>query len=198
MYEIECTIEGLVPAMFDRFFNPEETETAKTKSKKTWKDDLPKKMYMDKKGVYVPADNVRMMLIGNQKRRGAAKILGSDIESGKGTKYLSFCEGCIWVLGTPDPLKVYVEPKRATYDDYDERSFINTAGSRSLTRRPIITVPWRLSFIVQVTDNQFDSSKIKELFEVAGLRCGVGAYGPTFGRFVITRWQVLTKKKQAS
>jgi len=94
MYEIECAIEGVAPAMFDRFFNPEETEAPKTKSKKKWKDNLIKKMYVDKKGVYVPADNLRMMIIGNTKRPGAAKILGSFIEKGKATQYLNFCKAC--------------------------------------------------------------------------------------------------------
>jgi len=190
MYEVNCKIEGLVPAMFDRFFNPEEMELSKKKSKKSWRGELAKKMYIDKKGVYVPVDSLRMMLIGNQKRPGAAKILGSFIETKKATQYANFCKGCIWVVGIKDPMKVYVEPKRTTYDDYDERSFINAAGSRSITRRPIITTPWKLSFVVQVTDNQFDESKVKEFFDVAGMRCGVGAYGPTFGRFLVKEWKL--------
>lgn len=190
MYEVNCRIEGLVPAMFDRFFNPEEMELAKKKSKKLWKEELVKKLYVDKKGVYVPVDSLRMMLIGNQKRPGAAKILGSFVEKGKATQYISFCKGCIWVVGLKDPMKVYMEPKRTTFDDYDERSFINAMGSRSITRRPIIKTPWKLSFVVQVTDNQFDYSKVKEFFDVAGMRCGVGAYGPTFGRFLVKEWKL--------
>ncbi len=191
MYEVNCKIEGMVPVMFDRFYNPDETEKpTKKKGKGAWKDELPKKLYYDKKGVYCPVDNIRMMLIGNKHRVGAAKILGSFIETKKATQYLSFCKGLVWIVGPDDPQKVYFEPHRKTFDDYDERSFINAAGSRSLTRRPILKTPWSINFIVQVMDDQYDYSKIKEFFDVAGIRCGLGAYGPTFGRFLVTKWEL--------
>lgn len=192
MYRIEAKIDGIVPAMFDRFYNADELDTGtKKKAKQTWKEELPRKCYIDKNGVYAPADNIRMMLIGNRFRTGAAKILGSQIEKGKGSQYLNFCKACVWVVGPDDPLKVYFEPQRESYDDYDERSFINAAGSRGISRRPLITTPWSLRFFVDVTEDLYDQSKIRQLFEVAGLRCGLGAYGPTFGRFLIKEWKVV-------
>jgi len=190
MYEVNAQYKGLVPVMFDRFFNIEDTQgRAKKKSKDSWKDILPLKMYIDKKGVYVPTDNIRMMLIGNKHRKGAAKILGSFVEKGKGVEYMEFCKSCVWVLGEQDPQKAYFGPARETYDDYDERSFINAMGSRSLTRRPILTTPWTVSFRVQVTDDQMHESKLREMFVIAGLRCGLGAYGPTFGRCELLQWK---------
>ncbi len=190
MYQVKCKIDGIVPMMQDRYAMPNDGPTRK-KAKTTWKEDLPKKAYVDKVGTYIPTDNIRMMLIGNKLRMGAATILGSHIEKAKGTSYKGFCQACIWVIGPKDPQKVYLTPKRKTFDDYDERTFINASKSRSITRRPIATTPWSLEFIVQVTDDIMDQSKVKELFEVAGLRCGCGAYGPTFGRFVISKWEVV-------
>ena len=176
--------------MFDRF-NPAILDMPKKKkSKDDWKKELPLKIWQDSKGVYVPTDNIRMMLIGNKHRIGAAKILGSYIETKKGTEYLNFCKSCLWVVGTTDPQKVYIMPKRKTFDDYDERSFINANGSRSLTRRPIFKTPWSFEFIVQVTDDNYSPEKVKEFFDVAGLRCGLGAYGPTFGRFLVKEWEL--------
>lgn len=193
MYMIDATLKGLAPVMFNRFFNLKDLDDkgSKKKAKLTWKEELPLMMWQDKLGVYVPADNIRMMLIGNKLRPGAAKILGSFIETKKGTEYTQFCKSCVWVIGKgKDPLKVHFSPKRETYDDYDERSFINAQGSRSLIRRPILTMPWSVSFDIQVTDDQMHESKIRQLFEVAGLRCGLGAYGPTFGRCEVTKWSV--------
>jgi hypothetical protein len=149
-------------------------------------------MYLDAHGVYVPTDNIRMMLIGNKHRKGAAKILGSFVEKAKGTEYVEFCNSSVWVLGLTDPQKAYFEPHRASYDDYDERSFINAAGTRSLTRRPILKTPWSVSFRVQVTDDQMHETKLKEMFVLAGLRCGLGAYGPTFGRCELVQWDPIT------
>lgn len=195
MYEIQATYEGLVPMMMDRFANPAQMEGPKKKKVKGRSEkEILAKLHRDEKGVFVPADNIRMMLIGNKLRRGAAKILGSEMESGKGTEYLSICKGCIWVLGTEDPLKVYISPARKTYDDVDERSFINSTGTRSMAYRPILTLPWSLTFKIQVTQDNIDQSKVRQLFDVAGLRCGVCAYGPTFGRCVISEWKITQKE----
>jgi hypothetical protein len=182
--------------MHDRFFNPEETDRGKAKKRAatTWKDELPLKLHHDKTGVLLPADNVRMMLIGNTYRPGAAQILGSYIETKKKTEYVSLCKGCIWVLGTKDALKIHLlrdgKPFHWDPDDYDERSFPAKGGGRKLTRRPIIPLPWMMRFIVQVTDDRIDPNKVRELFDVAGFRCGAGAYGPTFGRCRIVEWEM--------
>lgn len=191
MYEIKCTYEAIVPIMFNRYPIPPEPgyRAKKTKASIDWKEELKKKIWIDKNGVYIPADNIRMMLIGNQFRTGAAKILGSYIESGKGTEYLQMCKSCIFVIGTKDPLKIYAEPKRMTWDDVDIRSFVTSKKNRDTVARPIIKPPCTLSFLIQVVDDNIQPSKVKELFEVAGLRCGVSAYGPTFGRCIIKEWK---------
>lgn len=202
MYTIIASYEGLAPMMHDKFYNQEELESPRKKhAAATWRNELPLKLYQDKRGVYLPADNIRMMLIGNKDRPGAAKILGSYIETGKkGTELKNLCQGCIWVAGLDDPLKVYLyrdgkiikwpangkEPEIGV--DYDERSFPSTSG-RHLTRRPIILTPWMMQFTIQVTDDQVDASRVRQLFDVAGLRSGAGAYGPTFGRCIIQKWE---------
>lgn len=198
MYQIKGIYEGISPMMMDRFYDPETTITdiKKPKGQELKKTEL--KLHRDKTGVYVPSDNIRMMLIGNKLRPGAAKILGSYIEKNKATNYLNMCKSFIFVQGPENPLKVYIKPKRKTFDEVDERTFI-TAGnppSRKITRRPLIMLPWSLSFIIQVIDDSIDESFVKKLFEVAGLRCGCCAYGPTFGRCIIKEWDVINKKKE--
>jgi hypothetical protein len=159
--------------MHDRLFNPEEIEVgaAKRRGKEAWKMLLPLQ---------------------------AAEIQGSHIETKKAKKYKSICKGCIWVMGLADPTKVYLQPFRKTFDDYDERSFINAQGTRSLKRRPIFKTPWSLHFIIQVTDERIDETFVRTLFEVAGLRCGAGAYGPTFGRCELTEWKLVRAPKSKS
>lgn len=183
MYGAKCKIEGVVPIMFCRFPLPAKPGDTKKKKKQT----IEQKLWMDDEGVYIPTDNLRMMLIGNKHRTGAAKIYGTEYESKKGTKYLNFAKACIWVVG--DNGKVYFEPVRKTWDDVDVRSFINVTGGRDTTERPILNTPWSLSFDVQVTDDSVPSDIVKEFYKVAGMRCGLGVYGPTFGRFVVKEWK---------
>jgi len=199
MYQIEANYTGVTIMMHDRYFELLSNEGPAPKKKKTPSAediaaDCKLKLHCDKKGVFVPADNIRMMLIGNQIRPGAAKILGSYIEKQKGTEYEQMCKSSIWILGPKDPLKVYIDPARKTYDEIDERPFVTKNGkgsaSRKITRRPLINLPWSLSFIIQVTDDQIHESKVRELMDVAGLRCGCCAYGPTFGRCIISHWKV--------
>lgn len=194
MYEIIARYKGVVHMMHHRFDDPAGTDKpAKKKAKGRDEAVILAALHHDKKGVFVPADNIRMMLIGNKLRVGAAKIQGSFIEKGKGTQYVNMVKSCVWVVGLDDPMKVYVQPKRKTYDDVDARSFINASSSRSMAYRPIIKLPWSLEFAIHVTDPNIDQSKIREFFDTAGLRCGCCAYGPTFGRCVIDKWEVKTK-----
>lgn len=184
MYEVNCKIEGIVPIMFCRFPLPAGPGDTKKKKKQT----IEEKMWVDENGVYIPADNLRMLLIGNRFRPGAAKIYGSEYESKKGTKYLNFCKACVWVVG--DNGKVYFAPKREKQDDTDIRSFINATGGRDTTERPVLNTPWSLSFTVQVTDDSVPPEIVEQFFKVAGLRCGLGVYGPTFGRFIVKEWEI--------
>jgi len=186
MIKVKCTIEGIVPAMHHKYPAPKKAGDKTRRSEPT----VDEKCYMDKEGVYLPADNLRMMLIGNRFRSGAAKILGSDIESKAGKKYTEFCKSCVWVVGPKNPLKVYYEPKRKKYDDTDVRSFITSQGGRDVTERPLINLPWSLTFFVHITEDGPLADKVKSFFEVAGTRCGAGAYGPTFGRFIVKKWEV--------
>lgn len=186
MYQVTCTIEGLVEIMFNRFPPPPGGPGDKKKQKKR---TIAEKMWIDKKGVYIPTDNLRMLLVGNKFRTGAAEIYGSEYESKKGKKYRNFCKACVWVTG--DKGKVYFKPKRTKHDDTDIRSFVNASNSRSTTERPVLNTPWSLTFTVQVTDDSVPEDIIKAMYEVAGMRCGLGVYGPTFGRFIVKEWKVI-------
>lgn len=189
------TIEGIVPIMFNRFPPPKGPGDTEKKRPQT----LKQKMWIDKKGVYIPTDNLRMLLIGNRYRTGAVKIYGSEYQSKKGKKFVDFCKACVWVVGEGKKLdRVYFKPNRKKWDDTDVRSFINAAGSRDTTERPILTTPWSLTFTVSITDDSVSSDLVHKMYDVAGLRCGLGVYGPTFGRFQVVKWEEIEGKKKAS
>lgn len=197
MYEIKCTVEGVAPMLHNRYpMNAEPgSGKRKTQSIKDLKQTLNDKAYKDNKGMYLPANNIRMMLIGNQKRRGAATILGSDIEAGKGTRYVNFCKGCVFVLGLDgDQTKVYVQPNRKKWDDTHLSSYQRKDGSRNVIERPMINLPWQMTFNIVVYDDNFEEGKVRELFDTGGMRCGLGDFGPTFGRFIIKEWKLKTNK----
>ena len=194
MVTARMKIEGTANLLQDAY--PKPGTIKKKYSNETEKEaaTLASKAYVDEIGVYMPTDCIRMMLIGNQKRPGAAKILGSMIEKGKGTKYVNACKAGVWVVGIekkrPENDRVYFEPRRKTWDDVYETSFINASGSRSWLTRPMITMAWTLEFDIVCYADDLDGPKVRTLFEVAGMRCGCGNYGPVFGRFIVVEYEV--------
>lgn len=188
MYEIRCTIEGLVESLYNR--PPIDIPGGRPpKNRQTNRAELLKeKVYVDKKGLYMPADNIEMMLVGSTARQGAAKILGSYIETNKGTEYTNFCKGCIWITSPDGSKKLYWQPNRKTWDGTDIRSFPDKNQQRHTAERPMIKLPWKLTFIVHVTEDTWSPDMIKKFFDVAGMRVGLGSYGPKFGRFLVVEF----------
>lgn len=185
MYEIRCTTDGLGSVLYNRPPIEIPGGRAPRKIETNREGLLKKKIYKDKKGLFMPTDNIEMMLIGSTARVGAAKILGTFIEGGKGTEYTSFCEGCIWITSTDGSRKLYWQPNRKTWDGTDIRSFPDKNQQRHTAERPLIKPPWKLTFIIHVTDDNWSPDMIKKFFDVAGLRVGLGSYGPKFGRFIV-------------
>jgi len=192
MYIIKCEIEGVAPMLHCRFPIRQESDKRKTRSKDDIESNLEELAFKDENGMYLPANNIRMMLIGNQVRQGAAVVLGSFIESKKGTRYRNLCQSCVYVQGLnkSDPEKVYIKPKRKTWDRVFTASYVTSRKTRKVGSRPMITLPWSMAFEVTCFDSNFEPGKLKEIFETGGLRCGLGSWGPRFGRFIIKEWNM--------
>lgn len=192
MYQIKCTIEGIVPLLQHRYPVEDKIVGDKKRTIRASSDEknaLEKMAFKDDKGMFMTTEHIYGMLVGNRYRNGAAKILGSQKENKKGSIYLNFCKSCIGIEsanGTMD--KLYFEPHRQTWDATDIRSYTKEQG-RDVIERPMINLPWRISFLISVFDDNFKEGKVRELFEVAGIHCGLGAYGPRFGRFIVKEWE---------
>jgi len=203
MYTIKATFTGLVHMMMNRFFEAITTEPggSRRKGDADREADIIRALHINPKTkcVAVPADNIKMMLVGNQARPGAAKIMGSYREKQKGTEYKTNCDGSIWVMGRKDPLWCELLPARKIYDEIDERAFVTQKGkggsARKIARRPLLTLPWHVPFLISVTDDNVTSEWVRDIFRVAGLYCGICAYGPKFGRCEITEWEIVDTPK---
>ena len=198
MYQIKCTIDGIVPLLQHRYPVEDKIVGDKKRTIKSSSDErggLEKMAFKDEKGMFMTTEHIYGMLVGNRYRKGAAQILGSQIEHNKGSLYLGFCKSSIGVESTNgSPEKLYFQPHRKTWDDTDIRSYTKEQG-RDVIERPMMNLPWSISFILSVYDDNFKEGKVRELFEVAGLRCGLGAYGPRFGRFIVKEWEKLSVKQ---
>jgi len=189
MYEIAVKLDGIVPFMMHRFAVKDPNKKPSNKDKET--QTLQTMCHMDEVGLFVPALNLRMLMIGTSKRKGAASIYGNEIEKRKGPMFVSLCEAYLWPRGNEKADRVYFQPNRPTWDAVDERSYITSTGGRDVTRRPIICPPWSLSFTISVVDESLKAEILRKMYDLAGLRVGIGAFGPEFGRFVVSEWKII-------
>lgn len=58
-------------------------------------------------------------------------------------------------------------------------------------KRPLITLPWSLDFTIDHFENQFCTiNNLRQVMELGGI-LGLGTFRPFFGRFNLTRFEVL-------
>jgi hypothetical protein len=78
----------------------------------------------------------------------------------------------------------------------DARAVVNAStGGRVMSYRPRLD-EWCLAFTLEVLDDRADPRVIKEILAAAGLRKGIGAYRPRFGRFEVSKFQELKGKNK--
>jgi hypothetical protein len=57
--------------------------------------------------------------------------------------------------------------------------------------RPIFKDGWTLDFTVLIADDRITEDLVHDAFNSAGLLAGLGAGRPDFGRFIVTKWEVV-------
>lgn len=81
----------------------------------------------------------------------------------------------------------------------DSRSVvIPSTGGRIMCHRPRLD-EWSLKFTLEVDEEMFAEKFVRLLVDDAGKKIGLGDYRPSrkgpFGRFVVTKWEVVREAK---
>jgi len=181
MQELQGKLTGLVPILFNRYLgNASEGHAPGGKITETDKEALVgQKLHRDENGLYLPAANLKMAIVGGQTSRGAAMIVGSEIEKKKGRAYIDWCKACLFI----NPGKLYFHKDK--WDFIDDRWAKNDKAQLVRAIRPGLKEGWELKFTAAVMDDSAKPDWVRRFFEVAGLRVGVGSYRPDFGRFLV-------------
>lgn len=172
MSRVNVTIKGIAPLLQHRY--PSEKEEVKITKKtgvKDYSDEVELSLYKNADGmIYQPAEHILGAMI---KAAVDFKI------TGKGKKtYKDLVKGTIIV--EPDAI-----PHKNPEWEIDRRPVV-IQRSRVMRSRPKF-VNWELSFIIEILDEQFSVSAVKDILDQAG-KVGIGDYRPRFGRFMVTRF----------
>ena len=177
-YQVSVTIQGVCPLLFNRW-NCEAVE-AKAKAPKNSKikksDDPETQVWRNDKGeLCLPGEYLRQSIIHAAKYR-------QDPRSPRKSA-MDICKAWIVVLndlaslGTKD------------WDFLDNRRVvIQKAGITKY--RPAMLSGWKADFELEVIIPEYiESDFLHEVLSNAGRLIGVGDFRPTFGRFIITRFE---------
>lgn len=180
-YVVAVEIEGVSDFLYHRW-NPEAVdEKAKaakgSKAKKT--DNLESYVYRDEAGdLALPGEYLRQAVVHAAKFR-------QDPRSPRKSAMDLFKAG-VFAL-TP-----LASVGKATWDYEDRRRVVVQRNGVNRTR-PALKAGWRVAFDFQVNLPEYiPPAMLNEVISAAGRLIGVGDFRPTYGRFVVVRFDVLT------
>lgn len=188
MTSISITISGVTPLICNRFTDAAAmaatngTRLASNGEKGTPQDIAESKLYKaaDERTLVIPTPNVLSCITAAGKFFKAGK---SKVTTQK-SSLIPACvelEGADVVLKHEQPWRVDARPVR-----------IPSTGGRILAYRPIFD-DWKLSFNLELDTEVMTTKLLREIFDTAGKRIGLGDFRPDckgpFGRFVVQNWK---------
>lgn len=191
LYTVEVRIEGSAALLLQRF----STEAVEAKSKaakgsaakKT--DDVESYVYRDENGyICMPGEYLRSAICNSN---GAAKFKQDPRSPRKSALDL-------YKAGISLPLQlapvITAEGTKATKWDYlDVRRAVVQRSAVTRTR-PAFRAGWSASFTIEVlTPEYITPTDLLDTLNTAGRLIGIGNFRPTYGRFMITSFEVLPR-----
>ena len=174
---VNVKIEGISPLLMHRFKVQDEDSKSKTKNLKQTEDDVESYLYVDEKGTIVtPSTHI----IGTLKKAGA--------------KFQVFGQGKLTYKNLMGSGAVMISPDMITHEiqtwEIDRRPVV-VQRARIVRSRPMLK-KWALSFTVDFDEEEITKSVLKEIFDFAGRRVGLGDFRPEkggpFGRFIVVKF----------
>lgn len=192
--KIEVTIQGITPLLMNRFTEANEvavsggTTVSFRGDKGTPREQAEPKRYSDNEGrLYIPGPNIFAAIIaaGTFHKAGKSKLTTmktSLVPAGVMVDDLV----CLLMNDVGEPLTEW---------EVDSRSVvIPSTGGRIMAHRPRVDM-WRATFTLDVDTSMFAPNLIRAVVDDAGKKIGLGDYRPArkgpFGRFVVSRWEIV-------
>jgi len=192
--KINITISGITPLLMNRFHEGAEIQVSGGTSvtfsgdKGSPREQATLKRYADTDGnLYIPGPNIFACLIaaGTFHKAGKSKLT---------TLRTSLIPAGIMVDDLACNL-IDADGKPLTEWEVDSRSIVNPAtGGRRMCYRPRVDV-WNAAFTLDVDSTMFSPALVRAVVDDAGKKIGLGDFRPArkgpFGRFVVSRWDVV-------
>lgn len=197
MYKVNIAIEGTAPILHHKFGGDLLTELQAGSKRKTGSTDYSlewmETMYAGADGyLFQPAAHIE----------GALVKAGSrfTIKGQKGRTYKDLTRAYAIVM--PEEIPLHYDGQRIAAPDesllLDPRHPLRVSVMRVVVQRSAvararleIAAGWQLAFMIDVVDDQLRPEVLREILDEAGRAVGIGDFRPRYGRFQVTRFDVL-------
>lgn len=191
MYTVNVQVEGIAPLMQHRYPLPDFADLSKGGKKKTGETDYSQEwreyLYISPDGyIYQPATHFDSALV-----KAAA---GYKIQGARGKTYKDLFRGNVFV--SPDAISHNVLAPDELDADADKPLYLDVRPvvvqrARVVRIRPTFGPGWKLEFEITVLDDQVPANVVNEVLTLAGRTVGIGDFRPRFGRFMVTKFEVV-------
>ena len=178
----KVTVRGLRPIMFDRYAGSNNEQLAPMS--KVYLDS------QDKKTLVFPSVNILSFLSSQNSESAPQRLLGK--------KWKSVAKAALSFVDI-DPIEIPFlrAGRRIVLDGSDVYIAFHVARIKKgqLTipnpkERPVLPLPWELSFSITLMDNpDLTESILKKLFYEGGIAIGWGTFRGVYGKFEVTQWE---------
>ena len=184
--ERTITLQGFTPLMFDRYAGDNKTQLP-----------VEEKLYYIPKTrqVCIPSINLSSFLSAKNST-SVAKLIG-------GRSYKSLANALLgFVQITPEYIPIMRDGEIIEFhgftNDWDDIAKIRVdrrvarlnKGIPNPKERPVIELPWEITFTLQMfKNNEFNETLLKTAFAKGGVAIGLGTYRGVFGKFTVAKWE---------
>jgi len=179
-YRAIVGIEGVAPILFHRWNCEAVEEKAKaakgSKAKKT--DNIESYVYRNGDGeLCIPGEYLRRACVETGRSMQDPRSPRKSAKDLFNAVIFSLTE--LASLGTADW-------------DYEDRRRVVVQRNAITRMRPAMKEGWKAEFIMLVTEPGYVSpAMLQQVVSQAGRLCGLGDFRPTYGRFMVTRFEVI-------
>jgi len=184
--EREITLKGFMPIMFDRY--PGDNKTVLEPGQLMY-------FMPDGRTLCIPAANLSSFLSA-QNTTSVAKLLGGRGYKKLAMALLSFVQISPMLIplcrdGEPIVFNGFVDDKDIEAQIYVDRRVARLdKGVPNPKARPVVELPWDLSFTLRLIKNdEFNETRLRQLFIKGGIALGIGTYRGLFGKFLVDKWE---------
>lgn len=191
MYTVNVTVEGIAPLMQHRYPMPDLGNLSKGGNKSTGAKDFTQEwreyFYSETSGqIYQPSSHLEGALI--------KAAVGFKVAGKRGKTYKDLFSANVFIDPTNIPHEGFTVPDELD-TDADKPLYLDVRPvviqrARVVRIRPCFKPGWRLSFEIQVADDEIQPGMLQDVLTLAGKTVGIGDYRPRFGRFNIVAFEV--------